>query len=360
MSNTSNTSVYDVDRPRLVEMLDGEPSYRIDQLWTGLYSHLQPIADITTIPAALRTKVAGVLPEALDLKLTSISDAGDTTKFLWALRDGGHPLETVLMHYRDRSTVCVSTQAGCAMACGFCATGQAGFRRHLTAGEIVEQVVRAARLAKQHGRRVANVVMMGMGEPLANEDATWRAVERLHGDLGLSARHITISTVGIIPGIRALAARPLPVNLAVSIHAARDDLRNELVPINRRYPLDDLVAACNDYLARKNRRISFEWALIDSVNDTARDARELARLAKRLTPSAHVNLIPLNPTPGWPTRGTPPAGVKEFARRLADLGINATVRRNRGTDIDAACGQLAAGQPVDVAIVARRTRPSAT
>ncbi|MGA0065092.1 MAG: 23S rRNA (adenine(2503)-C(2))-methyltransferase RlmN, partial [Ilumatobacteraceae bacterium] len=174
MSIASNTSVYDVDRPQLVEMLDGEPNYRIDQLWTGLYTHLQPIADITTVPAALRTKVADVLPEALDLKLTSVSDAGDTTKFLWTLRDGGHPLETVLMHYRDRSTVCVSTQAGCAMACGFCATGQAGFRRQLTAGEIVEQVVRAARLAKQQGRRVANVVMMGMGEPLANEEATWR------------------------------------------------------------------------------------------------------------------------------------------------------------------------------------------
>jgi 23S rRNA (adenine2503-C2)-methyltransferase len=354
------SSVYDVDRAQLVALLDGEPKYRIDQVWTGLYTHLQPLAEITTIPAALRNKVTEVLPEALDLQVTSVSDAGDTTKFLWKLRDGGHPLETVLMHYRDRSTVCVSTQAGCAMACGFCATGQAGFRRHLTAGEIVEQVVRAARLAKEQGRRVANVVMMGMGEPLANEDATWRAVERLHADLGLSARHITISTVGIIPGIRALAARPLPVNLAVSIHAARDDLRNELVPINRRYPLDDLVEACRDYLASKNRRISFEWALIDGVNDSPRDARELAQLARRLTPSAHVNLIPLNPTPGWPTRGTSPAGVKAFAQRLVDLGVNATVRRNRGTDIDAACGQLAAGQPVDVAIAARRSRPSAT
>ena len=232
------------------------------------------------------------------------------------------------------------------MACGFCATGQAGFTRHLTVGEIVEQVVHAARESAKRKQRLANVVFMGMGEPLANEESVWGAVERIHGDIGLSARHLTISTVGIVPGIRKLATRPLPVNLAVSLHAARDVLRDELVPINKRYPINELMQACRDYLDTKNRRISFEWAMIDGINDQPRDARELAQLCRQLTPSAHVNLIPLNPTPGWPTKGTSAAGVRSFAQQLEDLGVNVTVRRNRGTDIDAACGQLAAGQPV--------------
>jgi 23S rRNA (adenine2503-C2)-methyltransferase len=275
----------------------------------------------------------------------SVTTNGDTVKFLWQL-EGGSRIETVLMLYRDRATVCISSQAGCAMACGFCATGQAGFTRHLTTGEIVEQVVRAARRARALDRRVSNVVFMGMGEPLANFTAVWGAVERLHGDFGLSARHLTISTVGLIPGIRELARRPLPVNLAVSLHAANDELRNELVPINKRYPIDDLIAACGDYLGVKNRRISFEWAMIDGINDRGSDAAELALLCRRLRPRAHVNLIPLNPTPGYATRGTPLARVHEFRDRLESLGVNATVRQNRGTDIDAACGQLAAGQAV--------------
>jgi 23S rRNA (adenine2503-C2)-methyltransferase len=185
-----------------------------------------------------------------------------------------------------------------------------------------------------------------MGEPMANLDAVWGAVERFHGDLGLSARHITISTVGLVPGIRSLRDRDLPVNLAVSLHAANDQLRDELVPINRRYPIDDLLDACDDYLRVKHRRVSFEWALIDGVNDRDADARELAALCRRLTPHAHVNLIPLNPTPGYPTTGSPRRRVQEFRDLLEAAGANATVRRNRGTDIDAACGQLAAGQPV--------------
>ena len=248
------------------------------------------------------------------------------------------------MRYPDRATVCVSTQAGCAMACSFCATGQAGFTRHLTTGEIVEQVVRARRSALP--RRLSNVVFMGMGEPLANYGPVWAAVERLHHDLGLSARHLTLSTVGLVPGIRRLTAEALPVNLAVSLHAANDTLRDELVPINRRYPLADLLAACRDYVAAKGRRLSFEWALIDGVNDRPSDAAELAEVAIPL--AAHVNLIPLNPTPGYLVRGPSPAAVRAFRDRLKALGVNATVRRNRGTDIDAACGQLAARRrPVD-------------
>jgi 23S rRNA (adenine2503-C2)-methyltransferase len=338
---------YDVTREDLAALLDGQPRYRVDQVWEGLYQHLGEPEDWTALPKALRAELATVLPSALTTVTESVSDAGDTVKFLWAL-EGGSRIETVLMLYPDRATVCVSSQAGCAMACGFCATGQAGFTRHLTTGEILEQVVRATERARDSGRRVSNIVFMGMGEPLANEPAVWAAVERIHGELGLSARHLTISTVGLVPGIRRLAERPLPVNLAVSLHAANDELRDELVPINRRYPLDDLLRACADHLAVTGRRISFEWAMIDGVNDRPSDAAELAELCHRLRPSAHVNLIPLNPTPGYPTRGTPLPRVREFRDRLEALGVNATVRRNRGTDIDAACGQLAAGQPVSV------------
>jgi 23S rRNA (adenine2503-C2)-methyltransferase len=335
---------YDVDRAGVAALLSarGEPRFRADQVWHGLYERLATPAEMTDVPAALRSWLDDALPPALSLVAESVSDAGDTVKWLWSLGDGAR-IETVLMAYPDRVTVCVSTQAGCAMACGFCATGQAGFSRHLTVGEIVEQVVRAAQRARSPEggrRRLANVVFMGMGEPLANYDRVWGAVERLHDDVGLSARHLTLSTVGLVPGIRRLAGERLPVNLAVSLHAANDALRDELVPINRRWPLSVLMEACGAYLDAKGRRLSFEWALIDGINDRRSDALELAELARPL--GAHVNLIPLNPTPGYGMPGTPPAGVRSFRDLLRALGVNATVRQNRGTDIDAACGQLAA------------------
>jgi 23S rRNA (adenine2503-C2)-methyltransferase len=223
------------------------------------------------------------------------------------------------------------------MNCSFCATGQAGFTRHLSTGEIVEQVVAA--IAEARPKRVGNVVFMGMGEPLANYDPMWAAVERLHNELGFSARHLTVSTVGLVPGIRRLAKETLPVNLAVSLHAANDQLRNRLVPINKRWPLAALISACHEYRAMKGRRLSFEWALIDGVNDRPSDALELTALVRPL--GAHVNLIPLNPTPGYLTQGSPPAQVRAFRARLVAEGVNATVRRNRGTEIGAACGQLA-------------------
>jgi 23S rRNA (adenine2503-C2)-methyltransferase len=332
---------YDLDRGALAELLSGEPRYRVDQVWDGLYRQLAEPAEMTSLPKALRARLDDAAPPALAPVAESTDVTGDTVKWLFEL-EGGARVETVLMHYPDRTTVCVSSQAGCAMGCGFCATGQAGFQRQLTTGEIVEQVVRAARRSRDGGRRLGNVVFMGMGEPLANLDNVWPAVERLHGDVGLSARHLTISTVGMVPGIRRLAASDLPVNLAVSLHAANDELRDELVPINRRYPLSVLMAACADHLRAKGRRLSFEWALIEGTNDRERDARELAELCRGLPLPAHVNLIPLNPTPGYPTRGTPREGVRRFRNQLDDLGVNATVRRNRGTDIDAACGQLAA------------------
>jgi len=333
---------YDLDRDQLAELLAGEPRYRVDQVWQGLHDQGLAPSEITSLPKGLRERLGDELPPALHPVTESTSDGGDTVKFLWELRDGSR-VETVLMHYRDRSTVCVSTQAGCAMACSFCATGQAGFERHLSAGEIVEQVVRARRVATDASpsRRVSNVVFMGMGEPLANFANTWAAVERIHGDLGLGARHLTLSTVGLVPGIRRLATAGLPVNLAVSLHAADDELRDELVPINRRYPIEQLVAACEEYHSATRRRLSLEWALIDGVNDRRTDAAGLARIARRLR--AHVNLIPLNPTPGYPVRGSSRTRVGAFRAELEDLGVNVTVRDTRGSDIDAACGQLRAG-----------------
>ena len=347
MTLPTRATQYGVTRDELATLLKGEPRYRVDQLWEGLYTQLAEPNDISNLPKALRARLADDLPTALTPAGESASSNGDTVKFLWTL-EGGSKVETVLMLYPDRATVCVSSQAGCAMGCGFCATGQAGFTRHLTVGEIVEQVVRAAQRAQQSDRRISNIVFMGMGEPMANLDAVWQSVERFHGDLGLSARHITISTVGVIPGIHDLQHRPLPVNLAVSLHAANDGLRNELVPINKRYPIEDLLDACSDYLTVKHRRVSFEWAMIDGVNDRDSDARELAALTRRLSPHGHVNLIPLNPTPGYPTMGTPIGRVRDFRDLLENLGANATVRQNRGTEIDAACGQLAAGRPVTV------------
>ncbi|MEX2627895.1 MAG: 23S rRNA (adenine(2503)-C(2))-methyltransferase RlmN [Ilumatobacteraceae bacterium] len=338
-------SRYDHTRDDIAALLSGTPRYRVDQVWSGMYDQLTEPAEWSNLPTTMRTELTERLPMALTPVSESVSDAGDTVKFLWSL-DGGSRIETVLMLYADRATVCVSSQAGCAMACGFCATGQAGFTRQLTTGEIVEQVVRATRRARRVERRVSNVVFMGMGEPLANTAAVWPAIERLHHDLGLSARHLTVSTVGLVPGIRELARHPLPVNLAVSLHLANDPDRDTLVPINRRYPIEALMSACREHLAARNRRISFEWAMIDGVNDRPSDAAELAHLCRSLQPAAHVNLIPLNPTPGYPTVGSPPERVQSFRDRLEARGVNATVRRNRGTDIDAACGQLAAGQPV--------------
>ena len=336
---TAPTLRYDLTRDEFGRLLAGEPAYRLDQIWKGIHERGGELDELSNVPKALRARLAELLPLALTPETESVSDGGETVKWLWRLHDGHH-IETVLMHYRDRTTVCVSSQAGCAMGCGFCATGQSGFDRHLSVGEIVEQVIMARRTSAP--RRVSNIVFMGMGEPFANYDRTWAAVRRIHDDLGLGARHITISTIGIVPGIERLANEALPVNLAVSLHAADDELRDRLVPVNRTYPLEALVAACARYLAAKNRRLSFEWALIDGVNDRSVDAERLSGLCRRLR--AHVNLIPLNPTPGYLTAGTPMHRVREFRNHLAQLGVNATIRRTRGADIDAACGQLRASR----------------
>lgn len=344
---------FDLDDAGLAAILPGEPAFRVRQLRRDLLEGREPEA-LTNLSKVLRARLADEpeLQPALGLVHESAAADGETVKWLWELGPGGPQVETVLMHYPDRTTVCVSSQAGCAMACSFCATGQLGFERSLTAGEIVEQVVRARSAAAASGRRLGNVVFMGMGEPLANTDQVWAAVHVLHDELGISARHLTISTVGVVPGIRRLAEADLPVNLAVSLHAATDEVRNPLVPLGRRYPLAALIEACADYVESTGRRLSFEWALIAGINDTDEQAAALAPIARQLR--AHVNLIPLNPTPGYLTLGSSVKAVNAFRDRLLGLGVNATVRRNRGTDIDAACGQLRASMAGSPTSVVRR------
>jgi 23S rRNA (adenine2503-C2)-methyltransferase len=317
----------------------GEPRYRAAQVWEGLWVQRTPLEDVTNLPAALRARLAEALPLALDVVDERSGDRDMTRKWLWrAVRDGAQ-VETVLMRYRERATVCISSQAGCAMGCTFCATGQAGFERHLDAGEIVEQVVRAAHASPQ---RIANVVFMGMGEPLANVEPVLDAITRLHDDLGLSARHITVSTVGVVPGMRRLAEFPLPVTLAVSLHAPDDALRDQLVPLNRRYPIEEVLNAAREYVAQKGRRVTFEYACIAGVNDDEAQATRLAHRLRGFPAGAHVNLIPLNPTAEFGGAPSARPRIQAFAERLTELGVNATVRRNRGVDIDAACGQLRA------------------
>jgi 23S rRNA (adenine2503-C2)-methyltransferase len=319
----------------------GEPKYRADQAWDALYRQRVPLEAVTNLPKALRAQLADTLPLALDAGIEATAADELTTKWLWKARTDAAQIETVLMRSATRASVCVSSQAGCAMGCTFCATGQAGFERHLDVGEIVEQVLRAA----QHGPQpVTHVVYMGMGEPLANYDNVWASIERLHQDLGLSARHITVSTVGVVPGMLRLAAADLPVTLAVSLHAPDDELRSQLVPLNDRYPIADVLDAATEFAAARGRRISFEYACIAGVNDTLRQADALADLLRTWpgVGGAHVNLIPLNPTTGFTGRAPSRDRVRKFAEVLRAGGVHTTIRRNRGVDIDAACGQLRA------------------
>jgi 23S rRNA (adenine2503-C2)-methyltransferase len=338
----------------------GEPAYRAGQVASWLVRGVDDPMRMTDLPAALRERLAdmtaGSTPE---LVAHHVADGGRTHKFLLRFRDG-EAIETVLMRYPRRATVCISTQAGCAMGCPFCATGQAGLRRQLTAGEIVRQVV-VAQQALATGRigdvelgpaglegggpdHVTNVVYMGMGEPLANLDATIASVRWLHDPegFGLSARSITVSTVGLVPAVSRLADLGLPLTLAVSLHAATDRLRDELVPINRVHPLVELEDAVQTYRARTGRRVTIEWCLIGDVNDDVVQADALARLARRMR--AHVNVIPMNPTPGvrWkePTRERTDA----FVARVEQAGATITLRDTRGRDAEAACGQLLAAR----------------
>ena len=370
-------SLYDLDPGQLDALVAeaGEPPYRARQLAHWLDARRQPDPRaMTNLPRSLRARLSERFAGAgLALHLHQAGDDGWTHKFLFRL-PGGDAVESVLMYYppagarpeddweggpRGRATVCISTQAGCAMGCTFCATGQFGFTRHLSVGEVVEQVARVSaalpelRPGPGAPDHLTNVVFMGMGEPFANQEATWGAAYRLHQGFGLSARAITISTVGLVPGIRRAAAEPLRVNLAVSIHAADDATRDRLVPVNRSWPIAELLDAVGDYVAATRRRVSFEYALMAGVNDDLEQAGRLGRLLAPLRVpgsgghAAHVNLIPYNPTPG--TGFSPPsrAAVRRFRDAVAASGVPVSVRANRGVGIDAACGQLrtVAGRP---------------
>jgi 23S rRNA (adenine2503-C2)-methyltransferase len=321
----------------------GEPSYRAGQIQGWLYQrYAASPEEMTDLPKTLRARLAAETSfNPLTPLVTLDSSDGQTRKTLFGL-EAGAQVEAVLMGYKKRRTLCISTQAGCAMGCPFCATGQGGFARNLTAGEIVAQVLYYARMLAGQGQRVTNVVFMGMGEPLANYAATWAAIRRLNDPrgFGLGARAMTLSTVGLAPAIRRMIHEPEQVGLAVSLHAPTDALRDELVPVNRRYPLAMLMQVCRDYVRATRRRISFEYALMDGVNDRDEQAGQLADLIQGML--AHVNLIPLNPTADSPYRGSPPERVRAFQAVLERRGIPTTLRLRRGIDIQAGCGQLRA------------------
>jgi len=327
----------------------GLPAFRANQLAHQYYGRL--IADprqMSDLPAAIRDRVAAALfPQLLTAARDITCDAGQTRKTLWRAADGTG-FESVLMRYPRRHTVCISSQAGCGMACPFCATGQGGLRRNLSAAEILEQVrAAAAAVRDEWGDRLSNVVFMGMGEPLANYAKVVAALRRMtaappHG-FGLSARSVTVSTVGLAPAIRKLADERIAVTLALSLHAPDDELRNTLVPVNNRWKIGEVIGAARHYAVVTGRRVSVEYALMRDVNDQLWRADLLGKLLHRsLGPLAHVNVIPLNPTPGSDWEASPPRVQREFVRRVRARGVSCTVRDTRGRQIAAACGQLAA------------------
>lgn len=336
------TSPYLTPPEDLSTLLQGEPAYRSDQLVDWLYR--RPVLDaseMSNLPKALRERIATDLYPFI-VEIEQSADAGTTRKWLFRTRTG-NSIEAVLMGYPRRTTLCISSQAGCAMGCTFCATGQFGFERHLEAGEITAQVAFANAHLRRHGLaespdHVTNIVFMGMGEPLANYRRVREALRRMIETMGIGARSITVSTVGVVPGILRLAEEPWQVNLAVSLHAADDDLRSRLVPLNDRYPLEDVIDAARTYTERKGRRVSIEWALIDQTNDTDEQAERLAAIAMSL--GAHINVIALNPTPLTADRPPGQDRVERFLAELRRHGANVTLRDTRGQDIDAACGQL--------------------
>jgi 23S rRNA (adenine2503-C2)-methyltransferase len=349
----------------------GEPAYRAKQVWSRLYQKLAASFDeMSELPKALRQRLAAeTVVGRLTPRLEQRSSDKQTRKVLFALPDGAQ-IESVLMGYERRRTTCISTQAGCGMGCSFCATGQGGLQRNLTSGEIVEQVLFFARELRSEVRSqksevgsqkarvqspasdlrlptsdLTNIVLMGMGEPFANYENVMAAIRRLNDPDGLNfgARRMTVSTVGLAPGIKKLSGEDIQINLAVSLHAATDEVRSRLVPINKRSPLGVLMPAVREYIERTHRRVSFEWALIESVNDTPEQARALAGLVKGML--CHVNLIPLNPTSGYPGAASTRERIAAFRSVLESAGISNTLRLRRGIDIQAGCGQLKSGVP---------------
>ncbi len=335
--------LYDLSLAELTDLLSqwGEPNFRARQIWNWLYQHLATTpAEMTNLPQTLRTRLeAEALISPLTVAAKQHSSDGETEKRLFQLPDG-ETIETVLMSYERRNTLCISSQVGCAMGCVFCATGQMGFRRHLGAGEIVAQVLAFAHELKQRDAKLTNIVFMGMGEPLHNYEATLTAVRRLIDPTGfnLGARRITISTVGVAPGIRRLADEGLQVRLAISLHAATDEERKKLIPAAGRWSLEELLEAAAEHIRKTGRRLTFEWALILEKNDTLEQAHALGQLVSGML--CHVNLIPLNPTQGYKGQKSAPQRVQRFQELLSSYGIPSTVRVRRGIDIQAGCGQL--------------------
>ena len=345
----------------------GEASYRARQIGDAVWKD-GGVTDpglIRTLPAALRDALSRDfrLDTVADTEIR-LADGGQTEKALHRLDDGAL-IESVLMHYpargrsRERHTLCISSQAGCAVGCPFCATGELGFGRDLEIAEIVDQARLAERRLAADGRHLTNIVFMGMGEPLLNLDRVLAAVEALNDPrrFGLGARHITVSTSGVVPGIRRLTALGPQFTLAISLHAARDALRDVLVPLNRRWPVAEVVDAARDHARATGRRISYEYTMIGGVNDTAADAHALADLLR--ADHAHVNLIPMNPVAHTPWQASPMPLIEAFASTLKDAGIGTTIRRNRGQEVGAACGQLAAeraGEPPAPTVARRRER----
>jgi len=344
----------------------GEPTYRLRQIDDAVWGNtVASIDEMQTLPAGLRTALdASYRFDTVGETELLETDGGLTEKALHRLADGAL-IESVLMHYparsgsRERHTLCISSQAGCAVGCPFCATGELGFGRDLETAEIVDQVRFAARRLVAKGRRLTNIVFMGMGEPLLNLDRVLAAIEALNDPLrfGLGARHITVSTSGVVPGIRRLTALGPQFTLAVSLHAARDPLRDVLVPLNRRWPVAEVITAARDHGRATGRRISYEVTMIGGINDTEIDAVAMAELLRG--DHAHVNLIPMNPVAHTPWTASPMSVIEAFAATLQGAGIETTIRRNRGQEIGAACGQLAAergGEPPAPAVARRRAR----
>ncbi len=337
------TNLYDLTYPELELFMKelGQPSYRAKQVWNWLYERwAADFEAMSNLPKPLRQQLAAKATLGVQEPVfRQFSSDGQTTKVLFQMGDG-QTIETVLMRYEKRNTVCMSSQAGCAMGCVFCATGQMGFFRHLTIGEIVGQFIYFARELAAVNERITNVVMMGMGEPLHNYNNTLAAVDRMIDETGinLGARKITISTVGLVPAIRRYADEQRQTPLAVSLHAATDFERNKLIPVNRKWPIEDIMEACRYYIEKTGRRLTFEWALIRGENDTVEQADKLGQLIQGML--CHVNMIPLNPTNGYDGRPSDPERVAAFKSRLAEYGVSSTVRVRRGIDIQAGCGQL--------------------
>ncbi|MBV8151492.1 MAG: 23S rRNA (adenine(2503)-C(2))-methyltransferase RlmN [Candidatus Eremiobacteraeota bacterium] len=328
----------------LCAALDVQP-YRLRQIYRAATKELvADVAEVTTLPVGLRAslRAQGLAFDSLMPVVVQHSSDGQTTKGLFRTADGSD-VEAVLMeHHGGRSTVCISSQAGCAYACAFCATGQAGFTRNLEATEIFDQARFFARELASREKKITNVVFMGMGEPFANYEAVMKAVRLLQDPqgFGLGHRHITISTVGLVPQIDRFAAEGIQVNLAISLHAPTDELRSKMMPVNRKYPIEQLMAACERYIARTHRKIFFEYVMLAGVNDRPEDAVALARLMRG--PLYHVNLIPYNATPNAELKGSPELRIRAFQKELESRGAVATVRVPMGRDIAAACGQLRA------------------